>query len=123
MKAIRLGLVIFLLATAAIISSLFAGSIIPFLIASFIAGIAQGAANSGGMRDLLETAKPSERSGLLATVYLISYGGAAAPGLLAGQAAATYSLNTIILGYAAIVVVGSIIALATIRERKNVQTQ
>lgn len=114
-NAVRLGLGVFLVATAALLSALLAGSIIPFLIASFIAGIAQGAANSGGMRDVLITAAPEDRAGLLATVYLISYGGAAVPSLVAGRLSAHLPLNTIALGYGVLVLIASVIALMTIR--------
>ncbi|MFT8329949.1 MFS transporter [Bifidobacterium psychraerophilum] len=117
--AIRIGLTGFVLAACAVTVSLFAQAIVPFLIFSFIAGILQGASNSGALRDLLATADPSERPGVLATIYLISYGGAAAPSLVAGRVATQYSLNTILLGYMVIVVVCAIIALTTLRERST----
>jgi MFS family permease len=113
--AVRLGLGLFIAATAAILTALHAGAIVPFLIASLIAGVAQGAANTGGMRAVLAGARPADRAGLLATIYLISYGGAAAPGLLAGQLATVLPLDEIALGYGALVLIGSLVAIFTIR--------
>ncbi|HWL76504.1 MFS transporter [Microbacterium sp.] len=114
-RAVRLGLGAFVVATAAILLSLHAGAIVPFLIASLVASVAQGAANSGGMRAVLAHSRPQDRSGLLATIYLISYAGAAAPGLLAGRLANSMPVDQIALGYGALVLVASAAGIVAIR--------
>jgi hypothetical protein len=95
-------MVIFFLALVVILASLRLGTIVPFLIASAIAGAAQGATFAGSLRALLPVAAPAERAGLLSVVYLISYSGAAIPGLIAGQVSRTFSLFEIALGYGAL---------------------
>jgi MFS family permease len=108
---IRIGLAAFVAATAAVLLTLNLGQITWFLVASAVAGIAQGAANAGGMRAILSDATPGDRAGLLATLYLVSYSGAAAPGLIAGQLATFMPFAHIAFGYGALVAVAAIIAV------------
>ncbi|NQX26154.1 MFS transporter [Microbacteriaceae bacterium VKM Ac-2854] len=117
--AVRGGLIVFVAATIAILLALSIGQIVPFLIASLIGGIAQGAVNTGGMRAVLAKARPEERSGLIATVYLISYTGAAAPGLVAGQLSTVLPLVTIALGYGGVVLVAAVVAALFIRNPRR----
>lgn len=112
--ALRTGLVLFMLATAAVIVTLHLGMIRWFLAVSALAGIAQGAANAAGMRTVLGDASPQDRAGLLATMYLISYSGAAAPGLVAGRLATFMAPDQIAVGYGALVLVASAIAVLTL---------
>ncbi|PZP13525.1 MAG: MFS transporter [Brachybacterium faecium] len=100
--ALRTGLAIFVIAITMVVLALYNGAIAPFLLASAIAGIAQGAANGAGMRGVLGGTSPTERAGTLATLYLISYTGGAAPGLISGRLADTLPLTAIITGYAAL---------------------
>ena len=60
---------------------------------------------------LLAHARPSERAGVLSAIYLISYGGAAVPGLIAGQLSRTLSLFEIALGYGALAGVACVVTL------------
>lgn len=46
--------------------------------------------------------QPSERAGLLALVYALSYTGAALPSLVAGQLSRSVSLLDITIGYGAL---------------------
>ncbi|MFL0358260.1 MFS transporter [Curtobacterium flaccumfaciens] len=115
----RLGLVVFVVATAAILLTLHLGQIWWFLAASAFAGIAQGSANAGGMRSILGEAAPADRAGLLATLYLISYAGAAGPGLVAGQFATFMATDQIAVGYGALVVVAVVVALVTLAARQT----
>lgn len=98
----RLGLVVFCAGVVAAVTALHAGAIAPFLIASALAGVAQGAANSAGMRGVLSGVAPAERAGTLATLYLICYAGGAVPGLVAGRLTSTFSLPDLGTGYAAL---------------------
>ena len=118
-NAVRTGLVIFVLATLAVLGALQVASIGWFLAASFVAGVAQGGANTGGMRAILTGANPADRAGLLATVYLISYTGAAAPGLVAGRVAAFLPPDRIALGYGVLVLVASGIAVLMLRNQQH----
>ena len=90
---LRAGMTLFVLALGGILVSLHAGAIVPFIAASLVVGVAQGAASTGGMRALLTAAQPEERAGLLSTIYLISYSGAAIPGMIAGKLTSTFDLS------------------------------
>lgn len=118
--AVRVGLVAFVVATAGILTALTAGQIGWFLVASALAGIAQGMANAGGMRTVLAHAAVSDRAGLLATIYLISYTGAALPGLVAGRLTTSVTPEHIALGYGALVLVASLVAVVTLRQERDV---
>jgi hypothetical protein len=61
-------------AVVAILLSLHAGAVVPFIIASAVAGAAQGTTFAGSMRALLAHATAAERAGVLSAIYLISYG-------------------------------------------------
>jgi MFS family permease len=98
----RIGMATFFLALVVILASIRIGSIAPFLLASLVAGAAQGATFAGSLRSLLAETRPAERAGPLAVVYAISYCGAAIPALIAGQLARTLSLFHIALGYGAL---------------------
>lgn len=103
--ALRIGLAVFMIAAVLIVIALHAAAIVPFLAVSAIAGIALGASNSSGMRAVLTNVQPEDRAGTLATLYLISYGGAALPGLAAGQLAHALALPDVATCYAVLVVV------------------
>lgn len=109
--SLRLGMTLFIVALAAIILSLHAGVIGSLLAASLLVGLAQGAASTGSIRALLFNAGAQDRAGLLSTIYLISYCGAAIPGAIAGVLARTTGLFEIALGYAALGVVAAIVAM------------
>lgn len=113
--ALRSGLLVFVAVVVLIVVALHAGAIVPFLIFSAVAGIAQGASNSGGMRGVLDRVDATERAGTLATLYLISYGGAALPGLVAGQLSRSLSLPDVGTCYVGLVVVAAAAALITSR--------
>ena len=117
--ALRVGLVVFVAAVVLIVVALHAAAIVPFLIVSAIAGIAQGSSNSGGMRAVFVHVRPEDRAGTLATLYLISYGGAALPGLAAGQLSRSLTLPDVGICYAGLVVVAAAVALGTSRTRSS----
>jgi MFS family permease len=107
----RLGMVVFTAAVAVILASLHRGLVVPFLLASALAGMAQGATFAGSMRALLTGANAAERAGILSSIYLISYGGAAIPGLIAGQLSHTLSLFDVALGYGALAALACVVTL------------
>jgi len=115
----RTGIVVFFGAVVAILLSLHAGAVVPFIIASAAAGAAQGTTFAASMRALLAEATAAERAGVLSAIYLISYGGAAIPGLIAGQLSRTLSLFDIALGYGALAAVACAITLIAAREPRT----
>lgn len=110
-SAQRAGLAMFVAGVVVAVVSLHYGAIVPFLIASAVAGLAQGAANSGGMRGVLAGLPAGDRAGTLSTLYLISYTGGAVPGLVAGRLTHLLTLPDIATGYTAIVVLASTVAV------------
>jgi MFS family permease len=115
-RAQRIGIVVFFGGVVAILLSLHGGAVVPFIIASAVAGAAQGVTFAGSMRALLAHATAAERAGVLSAIYLISYGGAAIPGLIAGQLSRSLSLFDIALGYGALATLACGITLVTARE-------
>jgi MFS family permease len=113
--ALRVGMILFVFAVVGIVASLQAGAVVPFIAASLVVGVAQGAASTGGIRALLAHARQQERAGMLSTIYLISYSGAAIPGMIAGKLTSTFDLFQIALGYAALGIVASIVAVLAAR--------
>jgi MFS family permease len=108
-------MIAFVLAVVGIVASLQAGAIVPFIAASLVVGVAQGAASTGGIRALLADVGQQERAGLLSTIYLISYSGAAIPGMIAGKLTNRFDLFQIALGYAALGIVASALAMLVVR--------
>jgi MFS family permease len=117
--SLRAGMTLFVLALIGIVLSLRAGAIVPFILASLVVGLAQGAASTGGVRALLVNTRPEERAGLLSTIYLISYCGAAVPAMIAAKLASRFDLFQIAVGYAALGVVAAIIAIVAAREARS----
>jgi len=115
-RALRAGMLLFALAIAGIVVSLHAGMIWSFIAASLVVGAAQGVASTASIRALLLGASADERAGLLATIYLISYCGAAIPGMIAGELARTLTLFQIALGYAALGLVAAAVAIIAVGE-------
>ncbi|WP_169251962.1 MFS transporter [Brevibacterium sp. 'Marine'] len=108
----RLGITIFALAVVGVVIGLRTGTIAVVILCGIGAGAAQGAAFTGSMRGLLPRASAADRAGLMSTVYLFSYGGAALPSLISGRlTAAGMTLQTISLGYAALAVLAALVVL------------
>lgn len=119
--SVRLGMGLFILAVCSIMFNLWAGWVLPFISTSLIVGIAQGLASTGAIRALLDSSAIEERAGLLASLYFISYSGAAIPGMVAGRLASHFDLFQIALGYALLGIVAAILAMATIRNASSAQ--
>jgi MFS family permease len=111
----RAGMAVFALAVTGIVLSLRAGAVVPVIVGGLVAGTAQGAAFTASMRAMLARVSPTQRSGLLATVYLISYSGAAIPGLIAGRLTTTFTLIEIAAGYAALAVAACAVTVVASR--------
>jgi MFS family permease len=115
--SMRSGMVLFIVAVVGIVLSLHAGAIVPFLLATLAVGLAQGVASTGGIRALLSQTSPEERAGLLSTIYLISYCGAALPALIAGELTNVLSLAQLAESYAGLGIVSALLAMALMPTR------
>ncbi|MCU1563170.1 MAG: major facilitator superfamily 1 [Arthrobacter sp.] len=113
--SLRAGMVLYLFALTGIVFSLAVGAVIPFLMASLVVGVAQGAASTGGLRELLSAARPEDRAGLLSAIYLVAYGGTAVPGIIAGEFARSLSSFQMAVGYAVLAAIAAAIALIAAR--------
>lgn len=111
----RFSVVVYALCLLGILLALRVGAVVPFLLVSLTAGIATGAAQTGGMRTLLARTSAADRAGLLSTVFLLNYSSAALPSLVAGRLTTTYSLVQIAAGYVALALVGIIAVLVLAR--------
>lgn len=117
----RIGMSAFCLCVVAILVSLKVGAVLPFLAASIFAGVGWGAAFTGSMRAMLEKTTKEDRAGVLSTIFLISYSGAAIPNLIVGRLASSFSLFEIAEGYGLLVIAACIITLFT-AQRGNEQS-
>jgi MFS family permease len=114
-SAQRLGMVIFLLGVTGLIAAI-AGDDLPlFFAATVLAGAGQGIAISSTTRGLLYGSTIAQRAPLFSVIYLLSYGGATVPILVASDLASTFSLSEIALGYGALALVAAVMTLIAAR--------
>lgn len=106
-SAQRLGIVVFAVAAIGLVIGFRTGNVWLVLAASLVAGTCHGIAFTGCLRTLLIQVGPEQRSGFLATVYLVAYCGAALPSLVAGQVSRVVDLPTVAAGYAGLAVLAA----------------
>jgi MFS family permease len=111
----RAGIFVFAVAAGGVVIGLHVGTIAAVIVCGIVAGAAQGAAFTGSLRGLLDRTAPMERAGLMSTVYLISYGGAAAPSLVAGRLSSVLPLDQIALGYAGLSLIAVLVVFMSTR--------
>lgn len=104
----RFGIVTFAIAAIGLVAGFGTGTTWLVLVASLVAGTAHGLAFTGCLRTLLIQVGPEQRSGFLATVYLIAYCGAALPSLVAGQVSRVVALPTVAAGYAGLAILAAV---------------
>src|SRR3954454_14380976 len=95
----RIGMVGFLAGMIGIVTAINAGTLVLFSIATVLAGAGQGIAITAATRGLLDGSILTDRAPIFSAIYLICYGGATFPSLIAGQLSITFSLPQIALGY------------------------
>lgn len=105
----RTGMTVFACCVMVIIATLGLGLVVPFLIACVLGGAAIGMAFSGAMRSILDKTTAEERAGVLSTIYLISYSGAAIPNLIVGRISGMFSLLQIATGYGVLVLIALVL--------------
>ena len=110
-KAMRAGMALFMLAVLAIVATVHAGVVWPFLVASLVLGLSQGIAVTGGMRALLERTAAGDRAGLLALIYLVSYCAAAIPSMVGSVLVRWVEPFTLTLGYASLSLASATLAI------------
>lgn len=117
----RIGMVAFTLCMAGIIASLKLSSVSFFLLATVGAGIAWGIAFTGSMRTILGNISKEDRAGVLSTVFLISYSGAAIPNMFVGQLAGTADIFNIAVGYGILVLFCCALLIVTTHRDKHME--
>lgn len=118
-KAQSIGISAFFLSIVALIYSLKVSAMIPFFIATVFAGISQGLAFTGSIRSLLDKIGQDDRAGLLSSIYIISYSGAAIPNMVVARLAGGFNLFEIAVGYGLLVTLVWITALFSLYVNKK----
>ena len=120
-RALALGMVVFALAAVVIVTAVHTASTAALLAASLTGGMALGAIGGAGTRIMLTGAQPEQRAGIISTVYLISYSGAAVPGLIGGQLSHVWDVPRLATGYGALVLAAVAVGLTflTLHQRRS----
>jgi MFS family permease len=115
----RIGMLVFAVAVFGVLLSLQHGLLPAFLVASVIAGIAQGLALSGSIQSLVAGISLEERASVLSVIYATSYSGAAVPTLVAGRMSGSFSLLQVASAYGALAGLGCIVVFLAARTRRD----
>lgn len=107
------GIVVFAAAVVGVVVGLHTSAVLTVVGCGMVAGVCQGAAFTGSLRALLARTSTAERAGVMSTVYLISYTGAAAPSLAAGRLSMSFDLDQIAVGYAALALIAVAVVLVS----------
>ncbi|MDO4936395.1 MAG: MFS transporter [Sutterellaceae bacterium] len=102
-SAQTIGIVVFALSIGGVAASLWTGSTLFFLVLTVTGGVSWGLAFTGTLRMILKTITKEERAGTLATVFLISYAGAAVPNFVVSTLSGLIDLVDVAGGYAVLV--------------------
>lgn len=111
----RLGMIAFTAGMIGIITAITTGTLVLFIAATIVAGIAQGIAISAATRGLLQGSTLRDRAPIFSVVYLLSYSGATVPALIAGQLSHTLSLPQIAFGYGILAAIATLFTLLAAR--------
>lgn len=104
----RIGMIAFLVGWIGIITAIATGTLPLFIVATIVAGAAQGIAISAATRGLLHGSSLADRAPIFAVLYLLSYSGATFPSLLSGQLSRTFSIPQIALGYGVLALIATL---------------
>src|SRR3954471_13479525 len=111
----RVGMAAFLAGWMGIITAIATGALPLFVVATIVAGAAQGIAISAATRGLLQGATLADRAPIFAVVYLLSYSGATIPSLISAQLSNVFSLPQIALGYGGLVILATLFTFVAAR--------
>ncbi|WP_409419983.1 MFS transporter [Pseudaeromonas sp. ZJS20] len=112
------GMLSFTLFVGGILFSLHLGLLSSFLVASILAGIAQGLVLTGSIGTLVGGLLPEERANVFSVIYATSYVGAAVPTLIAGHFSEQFSLLQVACGYG-VLALGGALTLLTAKVRPS----
>ncbi|MHB1008882.1 MAG: MFS transporter [Propionibacteriaceae bacterium] len=111
----RVGMAVFLLGMAGIVTGLAIGSLLVFVLASVVAGAGQGIAVSAMVRGILHGSAVEDRGAIFGGVYLLSYLGAAIPSFISGQLSRTFTTFELACGYGVLALVATVLVAVLAR--------
>lgn len=111
LSAQRAGMLGFALFVLCLLFALRIHALVAFLLASILAGIAQGMVLTGSIRTMVDTVEPKARASVLSVIYATSYTGAAVPTLIAGYFSTELGLFRVATGYGALALTGALLIL------------
>lgn len=115
----RIGMVAFLAGWIGIVTAITTGALTLFIVATIVAGAAQGIAISAATRGLLVGSSMADRAPIFSVVYLLSYSGATIPSLISAQLTNVFSVPQITLGYGVLALVGTAITVFAARNPRD----
>jgi MFS family permease len=119
----RIGMTAFLVGWIGLITAITTGLLPLFIVATVVAGAAQGIAISAATRGLLFGSTLADRAPTFAVVYLLSYAGATFPSLISAQLSTTFAVPQIAAGYAGLALVATLITAVAARNPISHQNQ
>jgi MFS family permease len=111
-RTMRTGAALLGLGMAGALASVEAGSVVGFFISTAVAGFGFGGGFQGAIRTVVPLAHPHERAGVLSALYVVSYVAFGLPAIAAGVLVEHLGLLTTARGYAAMVILLSVVAFA-----------
>ncbi|HBS41670.1 MAG TPA: MFS transporter, partial [Oceanospirillales bacterium] len=119
----RYGILLFALSLGGLLLAMQAASLPAFLVASALAGSAQGAVLSASIRTMVSELDISQRADVLSVIYITSYSGAAIPTLIAGQLSGIFDLLQLASGYALLALAGTLFVFIATRNQTRHSTE
>lgn len=119
LSAQRRGMLGFALFVLLLLFALRIHAFVAFLLASILAGVAQGMVLSGSIRTMVDKVEPKDRASVLSVIYATSYTGAAVPTLIAGYFSSELGLFRVATGYGALALTGALLILI-LKPKKDV---
>jgi MFS family permease len=107
----RIGMIAFMTGMAGVVVAIATGTLALFIAATVVAGAAQGIAISATTGGLLQGLTLADRAPVFSAIYLLCYGGAALPALVAGEVSQTFSLTQITVGYGALALLATLVTV------------
>ncbi|POA82297.1 MFS transporter [Pseudomonas sp. FW305-E2] len=119
-QAQRWGISLFALAVGGTALALAQERLSYFLVASTLAGVAQGLTLTGSIQTMVDGISAEERAGVMSVIYATSYCGAAFPTLVAGQLANHVNLWQLATVYCVLAFVGSCAVMLLTRTNRTI---
>lgn len=116
----RIGMIAFLIGWIGILLAIADGLLLLFIVATIVAGTAQGIAISAATRGLLVGSSPANRAPIFSVVYLLSYSGATIPSLISSELSNVVSVPDIALGYGVFALIGTAITIVAAQNPRSI---